>query len=78
MLLLLTDRPDRNTVLAQLLEQIAPCRVSTVQGRFPGRIESVLGLVADIDLLQPDAARSLRTLRGAAGGARTPLICLMR
>lgn len=78
MLLLLTDRPDRTAALAQLLEQIAPCRVSTVQGRFPGRIEGALGLVADIDLLQPEAARSLRTLRGAAGGARTPLICLMR
>jgi putative nucleotidyltransferase with HDIG domain len=78
MLLLLTDRPDRSVALAQLLEQIAPCRVSTVQARFPGRIEAALGLVADIDLLQPEATRSLRTLRAAAGGARTPLICLMR
>ncbi|GJD56831.1 HD-GYP domain-containing protein [Methylobacterium dankookense] len=78
MLVLLTDRPDRSIGLSQLLEQIAPCRVLTPQSRAAELGEAPLGLVADVDLLQPLAARSLRSLMATLGGAGTPLVCLMR
>ena len=78
MLVLLTDRPDRSIGLSQLLEQIAPCRVLTPQTRPAPLGEPALGLVADVDLLHPTAARSLRSLVATLGGSETPLICLMR
>ena len=78
MLVLLTDRPDRSIGLSQLLEQIAPCRVMTLQSRPMPLGEPALGVVADVDLLQPPALRSLRSVVATVGGAETPLVCLMR
>ncbi len=78
MLVLLTDRADRSIGLSQLLEQIAPCRV-VVPGSRPVELGvPALGLVADLDLMQPASVLSLRSYVAALGGSKTPLICLMR
>ena len=78
MLVLLTDQADRSIGLSQLLEQIAPCRV-VVPGSRPVELGvPALGLVADLDLMQPASVLSLRSYVAALGGSRTPLICLMR
>lgn len=80
-ILLLADRPERAAALARALGRIAPCTVATpdLSGADVSGADvpvAWLGIVAAVDLLQPQAVRALRE-RVKALGPGVPLICLM-
>ncbi|WP_375463083.1 HD-GYP domain-containing protein [uncultured Methylobacterium sp.] len=75
-LVLFTDQTDRSAVLAETLDQIAPCRVLSVGDTDANG--ACLGLVADVDLLRPATVRGLRTLLATVRRPGLPFICLTR
>lgn len=75
--MLVTDRPDRSAALAATLRTVGPCEVvgpdeSWASGGF------LLGVVSDLALTRPEAARCLRGLGRRYKGQALPVIGLLR
>ena len=73
----LADRPDRGSAIAEAARTVSRCRVS---GAAEGWVDLdvVQGVIADMSLNRADTRHCLKTLSSRLAGQRMPLIYLMR
>jgi len=73
----LADRPDRGSALAEAARTVSRCRVSGAAEGWAD-LDLVQGVIADMSLNRADTRHCLKDLSSRLAGQRMPLIYLMR
>ncbi|GEP09379.1 HD-GYP domain-containing protein [Methylobacterium gnaphalii] len=76
-IVVLSNRPDRDRALADAVGAVSECRLIGLDERW-AEIDDVIGIIANVNLTEPEARRCLTLLLRRLQGRRMPFIHLVR